>query len=237
MPEKCIVLHSGGQDSTTCLLIAIDQFGKENVYPVAFSYNQRHSVELEQARLICEELGVADHREVFSLGVLSELAGGALTNENMVAATIEGHQGLSYHERHNLPSTVVPGRNVLFLTVAAAWGANMDIYNLMTGGCLADYDGYPDCRPEFYRSMEETLSYALDELNVDIITPLTHLSKADTFELADKLGGLDIIIRLSHTCYEGVRHEFEWGAGCGGCPACLTRQKGWEEFKSRNVAA
>jgi 7-cyano-7-deazaguanine synthase len=107
-----------------------------------------------------------------------------------------------------------------------------DCYNLMTGGCLADYEGYPDCRPEFYSSMEEALINALDEIRVTIITPLTLKSKAETFQIADELGYLDLVVRETHTCYRGSREWHDWGAGCGECPACVTRANGWDEFQT-----
>jgi 7-cyano-7-deazaguanine synthase len=230
--EKCIVLHSGGQDSTTCLLLAINQFGKENVYPVGFFYHQTHVVELDQAQRICNLLGVGEKRRVFELGVLNDLGGGALTNTDIGIDTDAAGTGNKYAEAHGLPSTVVPGRNVMFLAVAAAWGAMFDCYNLMTGGCFADYEGYPDCRPEFYSTMEEALVNALDEIRVTILTPLTLKSKAETFQIADELGHLDLVLRETHTCYRGVREWHDWGAGCGECPACITRANGWHEFQA-----
>lgn len=229
-PEQCIVLHSGGQDSTTCLLLAIEGFGKSNVFPVAFAYKQKHHVELQQADRICEVLGVKGNRRVFNLSVLNDLGGGALTNDQIEVNADAVGTGNKYAELRGLPSTVVPGRNVLFLAVAAAWGATFECYNLMTGGCGADYDGYPDCRPEFYTTMEYALVNALDEDRLKIDTPLVHLTKAETFKIADDLGYLQLIVEETHTCYNGVRMMHDWGAGCGECPACQTRSQGWEEF-------
>lgn len=243
MPEQVIVLHSGGQDSTTCLLWAIDRFGRDNVYVVSFAYKQRHHVELLQAEKICALLHIPhDHRRVFNLSVLHELGGGALTNDEITVgdgmlSQLENAKGSGnrYAELHGLPPSVVPGRNVLFLGVAAAWGATFECYTLITGGCKADYSGYPDCRPEFYETMEMALVNALDEPSVVIDTPLVFKTKADTFRMADELGYLDLIVKETHTCYKGDRAPHDWGAGCGECPACVTRATGWEEFKSQEV--
>lgn len=231
MINQCIVLHSGGQDSTTCLIIAIEQYGADNVFPVAFAYKQKHSIELQQSERICQALGVLGNRRVFNLSVLADLGGGALTNDDIRVDSNPVDSGNKYAELRGLPPTVVPGRNVLFLSVAAAWGAKFECYELITGGCLADYEGYPDCRPEFYDSMEQTLRLALDVPELTIVTPLTHRSKAQTFKIAESFGQLDLIVKETHTCYNGDRSKMhDWGAGCGGCPACLAREKGWNEY-------
>lgn len=236
--RQAIVLHSGGQDSTTCLLMAIASYSEANVFPVAFAYKQRHHVELQQSERICQMLDVAGNRRVFNLSVLHDLGGGALTNDEISVgdgmlpqAENAKNSGNKYAELHGLPPTVVPGRNVLFLAVAAAWGASFDCYDLWTGGCGADYYGYPDCRPEFYERMEEALIAAIDEPRVTIHTPLVFKSKAETFKIADDMGQLDLIVKETHTCYNGERKMHEWGAGCAECPACHTRMKGWSEFE------
>lgn len=235
--DGCVVLHSGGQDSTTCLLLARESYGAENVYPVSFLYDQSHAVEVVQANRICRKLEIREP-EVLTIQALKELGGGALTNSNITIGVDAEGSGNVYAEEHNLPSTVIPGRNVVFLALAAAYGAKLGVYNLMTGGCLADYEGYPDCRPEFYRAMEAALREALDDTRVTIITPLTQASKAETFRMAEELGELSLIVDYTHTCYRGEREMHDWGAGCGTCPACTTRADGWNEFlELRKVSA
>jgi 7-cyano-7-deazaguanine synthase len=227
--DQGIVLFSGGQDSTTCLLLAIERYGKDNVHPISFSYRQKHEIELRQAHLICNALDVRKP-VVLNVDVLRALGGGALTNDEIRVSANAAGSGNDYAEKHGLPPTVVPGRNMLFLTLAAAYGAKIGVYDLWTGGCLADYEGYPDCRPEFYGAAQLALREALDDDSLSIVTPLISVSKADTFAIARDLGHLDLIRQLTHTCYNGIRVAHEWGAGCGYCPACQTRAAGWQEF-------
>lgn len=230
MSHRCVVLHSGGQDSTTCLLMARDKYGPQNVYPVIFRYEQKHKIEVLQAEMICDLLGV-NPPVILDIPALKQLGGGALTNADIgIAALATKTTGNEYAREHNLPSTVVPGRNVVFLALAAGYGAKLGIYELWTGGCLADYEGYPDCRPEFYWEMQMALRAALDDTRVEIVTPLTRKSKAATFKIAYDLGQIQLIINHTHTCYNGRRDKHEWGAGCGECPACQTREAGYNEF-------
>lgn len=230
MSNGAVVLLSGGQDSTTCLLLAIEQHGKENVYPVSFYYAQKHSVELDAARNVCKALEVRVP-EILHIQALRQLGGGAITSDDIEVNADATGTGNKYAEERSLPSTVVPGRNVVFLALAAGYGAKLGIYELWTGGCLADYDGYPDCRPEFYERMQETLRSALLVPELEIVTPLTQVSKGETFFLADRMGYLGILVDYTHTCYNGehvIKHT--WGYGCGECPACKARAAGWEEF-------
>jgi 7-cyano-7-deazaguanine synthase len=231
--KPVVVLHSGGQDSTTCLAWAIQEFGRDDLYTVGFDYGQRHSIELHCAAQIHTLLGLKNEHRVFNLDVLKGLAGGALTNPDIDVElnTSESSQNEFAH-KHGLPSTFVPGRNVLFLGVAAAYGAQKGIYTLVTGVCEEDRSGYPDCREEFIESMTDTLSAALDD-KVIIRAPLLHRSKAETWAWADELGVLDLVREYTHTCYHGnhrVEDRHEWGYGCGVCPACIERKEGYEKF-------
>lgn len=229
-----IVLHSGGQDSTTCLAWAIEEFGREGLLTVSFDYGQRHKVELKQARTICEKLGVPEPY-VIKVPALDEFGAAALTNPDIeVEAEASEDSANAFAHSHGLPSTFVPGRNMIFLGLAAAFGAQRGIYDLVTGVCEADAAGYPDCRQKFIGSMEDTISFALDEPSVAIHAPLLALTKADTWALASNLGILDLVINETHTCYNGDRsHYHEWGWGCGLCPACNERARGYEEFVAK----
>lgn len=233
MKPKAVVLFSGGQDSTTCLAWAIDNWGRENVFPVSFTYGQKHIVELEQAKKICS-IFECEQPALIPVEALSEFGAAALTNQDIEVEAVaqEGDGETNWWAfEHNLPSTFVPGRNLLFFTLAAAWGAPRGILDLVTGVCEADSAGYPDCRESFVAAAEGAISEALDDL-FDIHAPLLRLNKAKTFKLAEDLGVLDTVIEHSHTCYNGNREDMhEWGAGCGECPACLERAGGFSVYK------
>ncbi len=230
MSEGAVVLFSGGQDSTTCLMWAVNLYGAENVYPLGFSYGQKHAVEMIQGKRICNFLGVRE-TEFLTIEALGQLGGAALTDTSIEVEAVAGEEsGNVFAHTHGLPSTFVPGRNMLFLTLAAAYGAKMGVYDLVTGVCQADASGYPDCRIEFISDAQDALSSALDE-DVCILTPLINLTKADTWGLAADMGILDLVIKHTHTCYHGDRSQMhEWGAGCGICPACTERKNGYEKF-------
>ena len=206
--KSAVVLHSGGQDSTTCLAWAQDQF--ENVEVISFDYGQRHKIELEAAKKIAEAEGLAFN--VIPLPLLSDLTTNALTD-----AKVEVKAG----ENGQLPSTFVDGRNMVFLTAAAIYAKQKGIPNLVTGVCQTDYSGYPDCRKEFIDSIQKTLQLAM-EFPFEIHTPLMFLTKAETVKLMDELGRMDLL-KYTHTCYEGR------SKACGKCPACQLRLKGFEE--------
>ncbi|MEZ4705247.1 MAG: 7-cyano-7-deazaguanine synthase QueC [Bdellovibrionota bacterium] len=215
---EALVLFSGGQDSTTSLLWAKERFSR--VHALSFDYGQRHRIELECAQALCKTLDVS--QKIVDLTFLSDLHTNALTSQ-VVEISLQGGM-------NQLPSTFVPGRNALFLTVAAAYGVPKNIHHLVLGACEVDYSGYPDCRQEFVQSQEKTLSLACDT-QLTIHTPLMNLTKAQTFEMADQLGGLDLIVEQTHTCYHGERKQrMDWGYGCGTCPACTLRKNGYEEF-------
>ncbi len=208
---KALVVFSGGQDSTTCLLWALEQF--EEVVAVTFDYNQRHKLEIDCAKEIAADLGVEHH--ILNLDLLNQLAPNALTRSDIEVA--EGEDG-------GLPTTFVDGRNHLFLSFVAVMAKNMGAKHIVTGVCETDSSGYPDCRDSFIKSLNVTLNLAMDYEFV-IHTPLMWLNKAETWAMADKLGRLEYVYEHTLTCYNGVK-----GEGCGECPACKLRAKGYQEF-------
>lgn len=228
--DAAIVMTSGGQDSTTCLGWTIEQWGADRIKTIAFDYGQRHRVELDCARDVCSQLGV-EQPIVLSIGALSQLGAAALTSPSIDVDVDAAGTGNVFAEAHDLPSTFVPGRNALFFTLAAAYGARFGIHDLVTGICATDRAGYPDCRREFVPAMEEALTIALDDEAVTIHAPLLDRTKAETWQLARELGILPTIIEKTNTCYHGDRdHRHDWGYGCGECGACDERHRGYEEF-------
>jgi 7-cyano-7-deazaguanine synthase len=231
---SALVLFSGGQDSTTCLAQALSKYGR--VETIAFDYRQRHSVELQARLRVLEEfrrqfpqwaakLG-EDH--VLDLAVLGAVSETSLTRDTAFRM-----------ESNGLPNTFVPGRNLLFLTLAAAVAYRRDLQVLVTGVCETDYSGYPDCRDDTIKAMQLALSLGMDKRFL-LETPLMWIDKAETWALAESLGGkalVDLIVEHTHTCYLGERGELHaWGYGCGKCPACELRARGWERFKSASRA-
>lgn len=206
--SSALVLHSGGQDSTTCLAWALSKFDQVEV--ISFDYGQKHKRELQAAKAIAEKLNLK--YKVLNLSILSELTKNALTDSSIKVEA--GKNG-------NLPSTFVEGRNAMFLTTAAIHAKTKNIPNLVMGVCQTDYSGYPDCRKAFIDSIQTTLQLAM-EYPFKIHTPLMHLTKAETVEMMQKLGKLDLL-KDSHTCYEGQ------SPACGKCPACELRLKGFKE--------
>lgn len=217
--SKALVIFSGGQDSTTCLGYAKKKY--DEVVAISFKYGQKHSVELEQARKIADKLNVELHE--IDISFFGQLVDSALTHN--------GNMNEQHKTHKDLPASWVPNRNALFITISHAFAQKIGADVLVTGVCDSDYSGYPDCRHEFIESIQKTLSLA-SETNIKIDTPLMKLSKAETFKLAEDCGILDIVINDSHTCYNGDRkHKHEWGYGCGNCPSCRLREKGYNEFK------
>ncbi len=224
--SAALVLFSAGQDSATCLAWALARY--QRVETVGFFYGQRHAVELEQREVLRRELRQRpqgrrlgeDH--VVDLSGYGAVAESALTADRAIELAANG-----------LPTTFVPGRNLVFLTVAAAIAYRRGITTLVGGMCETDYSGYPDCRRETIDAQERALALGFDT-SIRIETPLMHLTKAETWALAHELGGDDLvqlIIEHSHTCYEGDRtHRHAWGYGCGECPACELRAKGWDAW-------
>ncbi len=239
MPEptrhsRALVLFSGGQDSTTCLAHALARF--ERVETIGFDYGQRHRVELEARLTVLRELRAQfpawaaklgeDH--VLDLAVLRAVSEPSLTRD------------MAFHmEASGLPNTFVPGRNLLFLTLAAALAYRRGLTVLVTGVCETDFSGYPDCRDDTMKAMQLALSLGMDQRFL-IDTPLMWIDKADTWRLAHQLGGealVDLIVEHTHTCYLGDReHRHDWGRGCGSCPACQLRARGWAGYRAQGAA-
>lgn len=226
-----IVLFSGGHDSTTCLAWALERF--ERVETIAFDYRQRHGVELECRKVVLAEFRhrfpqwvrrLGEHHLV-DLAVLAEISETALTGEGEIRL---GEKGL--------PTTFVPGRNILFLTMAAAIGYRRGIRHLVAGVCETDYSGYPDCRDDSIKATQLALNLGMDARFV-VHTPLMWLNKAETWQLAEGLGGaplIEIIREHTHTCYLGERSlRHDWGYGCGACPACGLRAEGYARYRLR----
>ena len=216
--RTAVVVLSGGQDSVTCLGLALRAFDK--VTAICFDYGQRHKIELECAKRVCEKHDVPF--TLVKMPFMASLVTSALTGEGDVSA--------EHAHKPGLPASFVPNRNALFLTLAHAHAQEVGATAIYTGVCQTDYSGYPDCRASFIELLENALNIGY-ETDIEIITPLMNATKAETFELAADVGFLDEVINDSHTCYNGVRKEHDWGHGCGECPACKLRQKGWEEYQ------
>jgi len=231
--RKALVLFSGGQDSTTCLAWALGQF--DCVETLGFAYGQRHAAELAVRprilQLLCDEFadwrGVLGPDHVLSLDVLSQIGGSALTEDMAIAMRADG-----------LPTTFVPGRNLMFLTAAAALGTRRGIHDLVGGMCETDYSGYPDCRDETMQAMQKALTLGFGQSFV-IHTPLMRIDKAQTWRLAEQLGGealVRLIVEETVTCYQGDRiHRHDWGYGCAACPACDLRRAGYARYRGLNA--
>jgi len=212
MSAKALVVLSGGQDSTTCLYWAIDRFGRENVSSVTFDYGQRHRIELISAAEIADFAGVPN--VILPIDTFAALGGDALTTTDIAVES-------AADEESGLPNTFVPGRNLIFLTFAAAFAYQRNIAHLVTGVAQTDYSGYPDCREETMNSLQTAIQRGM-ESEVQIHTPLMHLSKKETVELAQELAALPAMA-MTHTCYNGERPP------CGHCAACELRAKGFAE--------
>lgn len=229
-PRPALVLFSGGQDSTTCLAWALARHA--HVETVGFDYGQRHRVELAQRLVVREQIsrhfpdwaGRLGPDHVLDLSVLGGISESALTQDRAIALQSNG-----------LPNTFVPGRNLVFLTLAAALGYRRSIRLLVGGMCETDFSGYPDCRDETLRAQERALALGLAE-EVRLLTPLMWRDKAQIWALADELGGVplvSLVVEHTHTCYLGLREpRHEWGYGCGACPACDLRAGGWARWRS-----
>jgi 7-cyano-7-deazaguanine synthase len=228
MHTTALVLFSGGQDSTTCLAQALTRY--QRVETIAFDYRQRHSVELDARLVVLQQLreqfpewaGKLGEDHLLDLGVLGQVSETSLTRDTAFKMESSG-----------LPNTFVPGRNLLFLTLAAALAYRRGLEVLVTGVCETDFSGYPDCRDDTMKAMQLALSLGMDKRFL-IETPLMWIDKADTWRLADSLGGkklVDLIVEHTHTCYLGDReHRHAWGYGCGTCPACELRARGFSGF-------
>ena len=214
---KAVVVLSGGQDSATCLALAVRKYGADRVAAITFEYGQRHSLETKYAKRLVKRFGIVLHK-VIKMDFYRHLTSNALMSKD---APIERKKGAS------CPTTVVEGRNAFFLLAAAVWAKEIGATEIYTGVSEADYSGYPDCRAAFIRSQQKTIRLAL-EWPVKIVTPFMHMSKSDEWALAERLGILNVIENETLTCYNGIP-----GAGCRKCPACKLRNRGYSEFKSR----
>ncbi|BDY05331.1 7-cyano-7-deazaguanine synthase QueC [Ferrimonas sp. YFM] len=217
--RKAVVVFSGGQDSTTCLVQALKQY--DEVHAITFDYGQRHRLEIEIAQQLSADLEVAAHK-VLDVGVLNELAISALTRDD-----IPVDHGLA---DNGLPNTFVPGRNILFLTLAGIYAYQIGAEAVITGVCETDFSGYPDCRNDFIKAMESALVQGMDR-PLQLITPLMWLNKAETWAMADHYGALELVRDETLTCYNGIK-----GSGCGDCPACHLRSRGLEEYLANKAS-
>ncbi len=234
-PNAALVLFSGGQDSATCLAWALERFSR--VETVGFDYGQRHAVELDARRRFRAAVtkgfpdwaGKLRDDHLVDLTGFGAIGGTAMTSEVEIAIDESG-----------LPTTFVPARNLMFLAAAAAVAYRRDLGVLVGGMCQTDYSGYPDCRDDAVQAMARALALGLGQ-DIAVETPLMHLTKAQSWELADALGGpalIDLIVEDTHTCYRGERGErHAWGYGCGDCPACDLRAKGWAAFMQERCEA
>lgn len=227
-------MFSGGQDSTTCLAHALSKY--DRVETLGFNYGQRHSIEMQVRLQVLQKLRAQfpqwapklgeDH--VLSLDVLQQIGGSSLTDEVAFAMQADG-----------LPNTFVPGRNLLFLTVAGALAYRRGVQVIVTGVCETDFSGYPDCRDDTMKAMQLALNLGL-ERRLRIETPLMWIDKAATWQMAKDLGGdalVQLVVNDTHTCYQGTRDVLhDWGYGCGTCPACELRANGWQRWKRAQAA-
>jgi 7-cyano-7-deazaguanine synthase len=235
MNPRALVLFSGGQDSATCLAWALERYA--HVETIGFDYGQRHAVEMQCRHQVLTQLRERfphwearlgeDH--VLDLRLLGQLSDTALTQDRAIEM-----------QRNGLPNTFVPGRNLLFFTFAATVAYRRGLQVLVGGMCETDYSGYPDCRDNTLKALQVALSLGMDTPMV-VETPLMWLSKAQTWQMADALGGAalrELITESTHTCYAGDRTQrHAWGYGCGQCPACELRRRGWEECRGDTVTA
>jgi 7-cyano-7-deazaguanine synthase len=230
-PDTALVLFSGGQDSTVCLAWALERFAR--VETVGFDYGQRHKIELDVRPRIRERLAALkpdwkarlgeDH--TIKLDALAAISDSALTHERTIELADNG-----------LPTSFVPGRNLIFFSFAGALAYRRGARHLVAGMCETDYSGYPDCRDDTVKAMQVALTLGMDK-RVTIHTPLMWIDKAATFAMAEDLGGaalLDLVVEDTHSCYLGDRtRRHDWGYGCGECPACKLRAQGFATFMSR----
>lgn len=228
--RTALVLFSGGQDSTTCLAWALERY--ERVETIGFDYGQRHRVELDVRPVVLNRLraeypqwaGRLGDDHMIDMKVLGEISETSLTKDVGIAMLESG-----------LPNTFVPGRNLIFLTFAAAVSYRRGAKHLVTGVCETDYSGYPDCRDDTIKAMQLALNLGMEARFV-LHTPLMWIDKADTWALAEALGGerlVEIIRDETHTCYQGDHeHRHSWGFGCGDCPACDLRRSGYERYRA-----
>lgn len=218
--KRAVVVFSGGQDSTTCLIQALQQY--DEVHCVTFDYGQRHRAEIDVARTLSLSLGARAHK-VLDVTMLNELAVSSLTRDNIPVPAYDP-------TATGLPSTFVPGRNILFLTFAAIYAYQIEAEAVITGVCETDFSGYPDCRDEFVKALNHAVNLGMAS-NIRFETPLMWLNKAETWALADYWQQLPLIRHQTLTCYNGIQ-----GDGCGECAACHLRANGLHEYQQNPAA-
>ena len=218
--KRAVVVFSGGQDSTTCLIQALQQY--DEVHCVTFDYGQRHRAEIDVARTLSLSLGARAHK-VLDVTMLNELAVSSLTRDNIPVPAYDPAAS-------GLPSTFVPGRNILFLTFAAIYAYQIEAEAVITGVCETDFSGYPDCRDEFVKALNQAVNLGMAR-DIRFETPLMWLNKAETWALADYWQQLPLIRHQTLTCYNGIQ-----GDGCGECAACHLRANGLHEYQQNTAA-
>ena len=218
--KRAVVVFSGGQDSTTCLIQALHQY--DEVHCVTFDYGQRHRAEIDVAQTLSLSLGARAHK-VLDVTLLNELAISSLTRDNIPVPDWE-------ESENGLPNTFVPGRNILFLTLAAIYAYQVEAEAVITGVCETDFSGYPDCRDEFVKALNHAVSLGMAR-NIRFETPLMWLNKAETWALADYWQKLSLVREQTLTCYNGIQ-----GDGCGECAACHLRANGLQEYQRDSAA-
>jgi len=213
MSNKAVLVFSGGQDSTTCLIQALEKY--DSVDCITFNYGQRHSEEIEVAKKATAHFNVASHK-IIDVNLLNELAISSLTRDDIAVS----HELMD----NGLPNSFVPGRNILFMTLASIYAYQVGAKTVITGVCETDFSGYPDCRDEFIKSINQSCNLGMDK-EFTFETPLMWLNKAETWALADYYNQLEFVKEHSLTCYNGVI-----GSGCGDCPSCDLRSKGLAQY-------
>ena len=218
---KAVVVLSGGQDSATCLALAVRRYGAGEVAAITFEYGQRHSLETKFARNLARRVFRIAQWKCLRLGFYPQITENAL---------MSGTRRIAKEKGASCPNTVVEGRNAVFLQLAAVWAKQLGATDVYTGVSEADYSGYPDCRERFVKAEQRAIRLAL-EYPIRIVTPFMHMSKAEEWALAERLGILDVIENQTLTCYNGIP-----GKGCGTCPACRLRNRGYAEFRRGRAA-
>lgn len=221
MNKTVVVVFSGGQDSTTCLLQAINKY--QLVHCITFNYGQRHRQEIDIAREIAIKLGVKKHKFI-DISIINELFSSSLTKDRLLFPELKVGQ------KNNLPLTFVPGRNILFLTLASIFAYQVQAERIIIGVCETDFSGYPDCRNDFIIALNQAISLGMDKKLV-FETPLMWLTKAEIWALSDQLGMLNFVKNETLTCYNGIKSH-----GCGQCDACHLRSKGLNEYLNHQLS-
>ncbi|AHG21451.1 queuosine biosynthesis protein QueC [Chania multitudinisentens RB-25] len=214
--KRAVVVFSGGQDSTTCLIQALQQY--DEVHCITFDYGQRHRAEIDVAKALAQELGVKAHK-VLEAGLLNELAISSLTRDNIPLPIFDSTQ------QEAIPNTFVPGRNIFFLTLASIYAYQVEAETVIIGVCETDFSGYPDCRDEFVKALNHAIVLGIAR-DIHFETPLMWLNKAETWALADYYQQLERVRQDTLTCYNGIK-----GDGCGQCAACHLRTHGLQQYQ------